>query len=150
MVDRVFTGGEALMKKLRELSRNVEKGAALKAGFLEGTVYEGGTSVPMIAAIQEFGAPKRHIPPRPFFRPMIAKCSPGWGALLAEQLKRTSYDTRRSLGALGSLIEGQLQQSIRDVVDPPLAPSTVQRKGFDKPLIDTSVMIKSVRSEVTE
>jgi hypothetical protein len=41
-----------------------------------------------------------------------------------------------------------LQQSIRDTNDPPLAQATIARKGFAKPLIDTSVMINSVDYEV--
>jgi hypothetical protein len=49
---------------------------------------------------------------------------------------------------MGAGIAGQLRQSIIDLVAPPLAPSTIKRKGFDKPLIDQGIMLSSVDYEV--
>ena len=54
------------------------------------------------------------------------------------------------MGRMGVLIRGQLQQSIRDTNDPPLAAATVRRKGFAKPLIETSMMLNSVSYEYEE
>jgi hypothetical protein len=48
------------------------------------------------------------------------------------------------------VLVGQIQQSIRDTNEPPLAPATVRRKGFDKPLIDKAIMINSAASEYEE
>jgi hypothetical protein len=39
-------------------------------------------------------------------------------------------------------------QSIRDLVSPALAPATVARKGFSKPLIETGHLLNSVAVEV--
>src|SRR4029077_15356101 len=66
-------GGDKLTAKLKELREKIGKGPALAVGFFEGAPHPDGASVPMGAAIQEFGAPKVGIPPRPFFRNMIAK-----------------------------------------------------------------------------
>ena len=49
---------------------------------------------------------------------------------------------------MGLGIKGQLQQSIIETNAPPLAESTVARKGFEKPLVDTSHMLNSVDFEV--
>ena len=66
-------GGAKLKAYLTRLSKKVERSAVLRVGFLEGATYPNGTPVAMIAAIQEFGAPKAGIPPRSYFRPLIAK-----------------------------------------------------------------------------
>jgi hypothetical protein len=90
------------------------------------------------------------IPPRPFFRSMIKGKSPEWGDALANELKAQDYDVSRALDRLGEGIAGQLRQSIRDTDTPPNAPSTIAKKGFATPLIDTGDMLKSVDHEVTE
>lgn len=74
-------------------------------------------------------------PPRPFFRRMIAANKAAWGPQAGELLKNSDYDVRLTLDRLGAEIEGQLQESIKTLTEPPLAPSTVRAKGFSKPLI---------------
>lgn len=142
-------GGEKLLAKLAELSSQVSKPGTLKVGFLSGAAYPDGTPVAAIAAIQNYGAPAAGIPPRPFFSNMIRAKSPTWGDGVAKALKAADYDATKALEVVGEAIEGQLRQSIRDTNDPALAPSTVKRKGFAKPLIDTGHMIASVDHEVT-
>jgi hypothetical protein len=137
-------GGLALERRLGELAAKIGEGPTLSVGFLEGATYPDGTSVAMVAAVNEFGAPANNQPPRPFFRTMIAEKSPTWGTSLAATLKATNYDPKAALGLMGEGIKGQLQQSILDLTSPPLSPKTIARKGFDKPLIDSSVMINSV------
>ncbi|WP_423786270.1 hypothetical protein [Klebsiella aerogenes] len=51
---------------------------------------------------------------------------------------------------VGEIIKGQLQNSIRQLTDPPLAQSTIEQKGSDKPLILTGHMLNSVDYEVSE
>lgn len=89
------------------------------------------------------------IPARPFFRNGIAKYSKEWPGLIARKLKQFDYDAQRTLEAVGDVVIGEFKQSIKDTNEPPLAPSTVRAKGFDKPLIDTAVMINSVDKDVT-
>ena len=137
-------GGDKLEAKLRALSSQVTKAASVDVGFLAGSTYPDGTSVPMVAAIQEFGAPSRGIPPRPFFRGMIQKESPKWGDTVATLLHANNYDAARTLAQAGDGIKGQLQQSIVDFTTPALAQSTIDRKGFDIPLVDTGHMLNSV------
>lgn len=88
------------------------------------------------------------IPPRPFFRNMIAKQSPEWPEFLRKALKRTGYDAASALGLLGQHIQEQLQDSIRSNTPPPNAPSTVAAKGFDRTLIHTGTMLNSVTHNV--
>lgn len=90
------------------------------------------------------------IPPRPFFRLMIASKSPGWGASMAKVLKAADCNLDTALGRMGEGIRGQLQGSIRDFTSPANAASTIAAKGFNKPLIDTGHMLNSVDYEVTK
>lgn len=144
-----LSGGGKLEAALKDLSSKLESGGAIKVGFLSGATYPNGTPVAMIAAIQDFGAPAAGIPPRPFFRNMIAGKSNEWGPAVADLLKTTNYDVDKTLRTTGEAIASQLQQSIIDTNEPPLKEATVRAKGFSKPLIDTSHMINSVGYEVS-
>ena len=79
---------------------------------------------------------------------MIAKEKPTWPDKVAKLAKATDYDGPRILGLMGEDIKGALQQSINDLTDPPLAAKTIELKGFEKPLIETSHMLNSVAVEV--
>ena len=79
---------------------------------------------------------------------MISAKSPEWGPTLGRILKANNYNAELSLSLMGEYVKGQLQKSIRDLKTPVNAPSTVQKKGFDDPLIDTGHMINSVDYEV--
>jgi hypothetical protein len=141
-------GGDKFEAALRDIAEKVSQPATLRVGFLSAARYPDGTSVAMVAAIQEFGAPSRGIPPRPFFRRAIAKHSPEWPEAVGNLLKANGYDAVKALSLSGAAIAGQIQQSIVDLTDPPLAPSTIARKGSAKPLIDTGTLLRSVDYEV--
>ena len=157
-----FRNSGALEAKLREIAAKVRNPGTLRVGFLENATYPDGTSVAMVAAVQEFGSPAQGIPPRPFFRNMIAEKQASWGRAVAGVLRSTDMDATQALKQVGEGIKGQLQQSIINTNDPPLAPATIAAKskggtsaaklGVDgpaKPLIDTGTMIKSVDWEIT-
>jgi len=120
-----FTGGAKLDAILRDLARKVERPGTLSVGFLEGATYPDGTSVPMVAALQEYGAPAAGIPPRPYFRGMIASRSGTWGATLAALLKGNGYDGHAALNLMGEEIAADLRDSIIAVTAPPLSPVTL-------------------------
>lgn len=75
------------------------------------------------------------IPPRPFFRNMIAKESPGWPKLMAKLAKAYNYDAKKVLDLMGENIKDALVNSIRETTSPGNAKSTIAQKGFDKPLV---------------
>lgn len=133
--------------KLDEISKKMG-GVSVSIGFMEDATYPDGTSVAAVAFWNEFGVPEHNQPPRPFFRNMIEEHQDEWPAQMAAQAKGTNYDGPRVLGLMGELIKGELQQSINDLDSPALAASTVARKGFEKPLIDTGHMLNSVTYKV--
>lgn len=123
-------------RKLKEIASRMS--GSVEVGFLEGN-YPDGTPIAAVAFWNEFG--NGSAPPRPFFRTMIAKESPSWPDKVASEAKRTNNDGPKVLAAMGLEIQGALIQSINDLTSPPLAASTIARKGNAKPLIDTSQML---------
>ena len=119
------SGGGRLGAALQGMANRLSDASSVDVGFLEGSTYPDGTSVPMVAAIQEYGAPRVGIPPRPYFRNMISKRSGEWPRAVSDLLKANDYDARRTLEQTGAAIAGQLQQSIVDTNDPPLSPVTL-------------------------
>jgi hypothetical protein len=139
-------GGQRLERALAELAARLGRRDTLRVGFLRNAKYPDGTQVALIATFQDFGTGT--IPPRPFFRNMVARKQREWPAAIANLLRATNYDVPRTLQMTGDAIAGQLRQSIIDTNAPPLAPSTIARKGFDKPLILTGHMLNSIDYEI--
>jgi len=143
-----LSGGEALQRRLDEIAKKLKSAATLRVGFLENATYPDGTPVAMVAAVNEFGAPSRGQPPRPFFRNAIRDHAPEWPDQIEALVASTDYDAATVLGQMGEMIAGEIRQSITDTNEPPLAPSTIKRKGHEKPLVDSGVMLGSVDYEV--
>jgi hypothetical protein len=144
-----IAGGEGVQRWVATANRRLRRGK-LWVGFQNGATYPDGTPVAMVAAVQDFGSSSQGIPPRPFFRNSVAEHKKEWPRTLAKLLRDEKMDTQRALGVLGEEIAGQIRQSIVDLHDPPLKPATVRRKGFEKPLIDTSLLLHSVTYDVKD
>ena len=135
---------------LRRLGGNLSRKVQLRVGFPEGATYPDGTPVAAVAAIQNFGAPNKGIPPRPFFSSMIADKSPAWPGQLGARLAARDNDVEAALTDMGEVIAGQLREAIVATNAPALSPETARRKGSTKPLVDTGQMLASVAYEVVE
>lgn len=138
--------GDKLEAHLKQLAAKLN--ASVEVGFLEDAKYPDGTYVAAVAEANEFGTSTA--PARPFFRTMIAKESPTWGPKLAGALQHTNGDGDKALALMGEDIQGALIQSINDLTSPALAESTIKRKGFSKPLIDSAVMVNSTAYRVVK
>lgn len=143
-------GGDRVRAYLRSIAVQLDRPRTLRVGFLEGATYPDGTPVAMVAAIHNYGAPRAGIPPRPFFGNLVRNHEDEWPAGFATQLRETNLDFEAALRRAGEAIAGQLRQEIVDLWEPPLAESTIARKGFAKPLVDTGHMLNSVDYEVVE
>lgn len=141
-------GGTKLAAALSAIAKQLSRPETVRVGFLEGATYPDGTSVAMVAAVNEYGAPSRGIPPRPFFRNMIADKSQEWPEALGKTLQATGLDQTRALELMGQGVAAQLRDSIVKTDSPPLAQSTIDRKGSSKPLVDSGHMLNSVDYEV--
>ena len=141
-----ISGGDKLEKAMQELARKLGRGGEVRVGYLAASHYPDGTPTALIGAIMEFGSAR--IPPRPAIRSMIAAKAKGWPESAASILKHTNNNVPLTLQLLGEGIKGQWVESMRDLTSPPLAPTTIARKGFSKPLIESGHLISSVAVEV--
>jgi hypothetical protein len=124
-----ISGGDKLNVGLSDIAKKLSKGT-LRVGFLEDATYPDGTSVGLVAAVQEFGSPSKGIPPRPFFRNMIAAHSKEWPDEIATALKLNGFDAVKALDSLGELISAELAESIQDLYSPSLSPVTIMLRGM--------------------
>jgi len=143
----VLKGGDKAADVLARIGEKA-RGLTLSVGFVGGENYPDGTSVPVVAFDNEFGVPQHKQPPRPFFRNMIAEESPAWGEKLAAAMKANGNDGKKALELVGEDIKSQLVKFINEFTTPGNAASTIAKKGFDKPLVDTGQMRRSVTAEV--
>ena len=100
-------------------------GGTVSVGFLEGKEAS-------IAFWNEFGHGGNFpAPARPFFRRMVARESGEWPAKMGALVKATNYDGHKVLGIMGEDIAGAITQSIFDLSEPALSPTTLMlRKTF--------------------
>lgn len=101
------------------------------------------------------GVTKAHtitIPARPFmrlagvtFRNSRAKVQ----AKIAKQLVTGKIQPNQALGQIGQELENCIVKSIKNGGWTENAPSTISKKGFNKPLIDDGTMLKTVNSKVS-
>ncbi|EHU9791169.1 hypothetical protein KZ570_003162 [Escherichia coli] len=150
----------------------------LKVGFLEGATYPDGTSLPMVAASNEFGNPASGSPPRPFFRNAISENSDKWAENAEMLMKSYNGNTDMVLDLMGAIIRDDIMRAIDNLSSPALSPVTILLRsrfpmrrgmtftdvlkaredvkngitgsGHDNPLIWTGDMQKSVSYEVSE
>ena len=90
-----------------------------------------------VAAFNEYGG--GYTPPRPFIRTCIQKNSRKWFNYFDKTWLQFP-DIRQTLWKLGDKIKGDLSETVKEWSTPPNAPSTVMRKGFNNPLVDSGNM----------
>jgi hypothetical protein len=137
---------KALMKRYKLLTsaKDVDVGF-----FPQHTHPEAHVPVATVAAWQEFGTNGVHpTPPRPFMRYSVENYSAEWADIIRVSLVATGYDAKATLTAVGQLAAMRIQGVIRAWSEPPNAPSTVQSKGFNNPLIETQYMVRHVTYKV--
>ena len=112
----------------------------LRVGFIDSATYPDGTNVATVAFWNEYGTERA--PPRPFFRTTIANNKEKWVDTVRKLVPL--HGGNKSLLQLGELIKGDLVESILNWTEPPNAPYTVKKKGFNAPLRDTAQMSRSI------
>ena len=89
------------------------------------------------------------IPPRPFFRNAISQNKDKWMKQLKNDIA-SNLDSKKSLSAVGLLVRDDIIESIIEFKIPENRPSTVRKKGFNKPLIGKKPqMVNSVTFTVS-
>ena len=124
------------IKKRLDAIKGTAEGLTAEAGWLPSAVYEDGTPVAYVAAIQEHGAPERSIPPRPFISETIEKNSDAWVKEASTALK-VAATTGRPATAAADLIGVAMASDIQ---------KTIAEGGFDD-LKGITLMIRKMKDE---
>jgi hypothetical protein len=129
------------------LSKYKDMNASVRVGVLENATYPDGTPVAMVAFWNEYGT--RTSPVRAFFRTTVSENKKNW-VLSVQNLMKMHNDPKKVMGLIGVHMQEQIVQSINTWSDPPNSAYTIAKKGFDKPLVETALLMRSIKSEVGE
>ena len=129
------------------LSKYKDMNASVRVGVLENATYPDGTPVAMVAFWNEYGT--RTSPVRAFFRTTVSEQKKNW-VLSVQNLMKMHNDPKQVMGLIGVHMQEQIVQSINTWSDPPNSAYTIAKKGFDKPLVERGIMMRSIKSEVGE
>ena len=139
--DRLTPEGERVFAQIEELKQN-----QVFVGFQAGQVADDrGVDMAQIAMFNELGTSTA--PARPFLRDSVDENEDVIRDQCGKELKKlttgaTAETVLKRVGALGVRL---VQEKIVSGSFKPNAPSTIRKKGSDKPLIDTGRMRQSVK-----
>lgn len=120
----------------------------VEAGWFPSAVYEDGTPVAGVAAVQEF----RDGGSRSFMRTTVAAKRPEWANQVGKLATRVTSGklSEQGMGDLiGAMVVGDVQRTISKITEPELAESTKaarRRRGNSsiKPLLDQRIMFNTM------
>ena len=125
-------GGAKLIAELKDRARRYKSGTVL-AGFFD-------SPTATIAAELEFGDPSGHLPPRPFMRVTVAEFKDAWRDQLRDNL--IGATSKEVLGEVGDNMVADLTATMLSGHFAPNSPKTIDRKGFDYPLLETGKVLQ--------
>ena len=129
--------------------RAATKRKQIAVGFFADHVYPDGTPMAYVASINEFGNSPSGIPMRPFNRQAASESEEGVKKILKQTSdKDTGGMTRTGAEFAGTYAQGILRQTITRFASPPNYPSTIRRKGFNNPLIETRLMSRTAEARI--
>lgn len=137
---------------LERLVKSYDNKSVLAIGWPRSTSavgirYPDGTSVVLVAAVNQFGSASRGIPARPFMtesaEPAVVATRPVAETMI-RIINRGKATPEDALQEMGPYAVGAFQSTITDHAWVPNAPRTVRDKQSDKPLIDTALMRNSL------
>lgn len=116
----------------------------LRVGFIDSATYPDGQNVATVAFWNEYGT--KIAPPRPFMRTAINDHRAEWIETLKQAVAK--YGADKAMLQLGEVIKGDIVFNILNWQDPPNAQYTIDKKGFNKPLIQSAQMSRSITYEL--
>jgi HK97 gp10 family phage protein len=108
--------------------------------------YDNGAKVTEVAAWNEFGTSK--IPERSFLRSTIAENRAKYQREFQKAYLEAisgGMNLRAAAGFIGNVARDDIKAKIESISSPGNAPSTIAKKGFDNPLIETRKLYESVK-----
>ncbi len=144
--DRLTPQGKKFYKELGKLKQlKVHVGYQSGETAVDENGEPSGADLCEIAVYNELGTAT--IPSRPFMRDSVDKHADKINAFIKHQknlFTKGLITAEQMLQSIGVFQKGLVQNEIVDGEFEPNAPSTIKRKGSDRPLIDTGKMRQSV------
>ena len=136
--------------KLKQMVKAKQDNVVVKVGFFKNRVYPDGTPVSEVAIKNEYG--QGNTPARPFMLQAFENNQAKWLKFINQAMTKQSgnYNINMIANQLGSIIQGDIRDTIVNGDFVPNAPYTVAKKGKDTPLRDTLVMLQSVDYQVVK
>lgn len=117
------------------------------------------TDVVTVAAVNEFGAPNRNIPERPFIRLTADQQRRKLDEIKVEEISKIYKGTSTvavSLNRMGLFLAKEIRKTIDEYERPENAPATQLAKGkkvgkgvmINNPLVDTGQLKQSIRHQI--
>jgi hypothetical protein len=133
---------------LKRLLGRYDKGPVLAVGVPVGSSgasqrYPDGTSLLMVAAVQQFGSISRGIPQRDYMGPGGTLAVERTAPIVAkgvQDINAGKATKEQVLRKMGPFAQGAVQDTIANFTTPGNAQSTIDRKGDDNPLEDTGAL----------
>jgi hypothetical protein len=91
-----------------------------------------------------------NLPPRPFMQQTADNNRSKWRKQLLQLIKSNNYQIGDVLDIIGQVMASDIQKTMAQGKFVPNAPLTVDWKGFNKPLVNTGDLSRSVDYEVTK
>lgn len=139
--DKITPEGKKFYKELEQLKK-----LQVRIGFQRGKKkYDDETDMCDVALFNELGTSKS--PSRPFLRQSVDDNGDKINALCKSIMKNVangSCTAEEAYKKAGVYIKGLVQEQIKNGEFEANKPSTIKKKGSDKPLIDTGQMRQSV------
>lgn len=152
MPDRDWT---SIRKRIAELGR-----AEVRVGIVGPEAHnqhkDSTLSLIELAILHEFGNPRTDLPERSFLRAALAEPATKMAlkALYTQCAKHViagKMSRDQALRAIGGWAAAKIRAFIKEgKVTPPLAPSTVARKGHDVPLLDTHELVEAIGWDINK
>lgn len=145
--DTKLQGLQALSQRLKRLNKRV------LIGVPAGKSEEDGTSMALVAAVNEFGSADGKVPERSFLR---AGLRHGFYAITRlnvaslHEVSQGRMTAEMALERTGMVAAGAVKKYIPVGEFVPNAPSTIKAKGSSKPLIDSGSLRQSITWVVEE
>lgn len=144
VIDKETKAGKKFRQEIEKLKK-----LQVRVGYQRGeeNIESEGESADLcdIAVYNELGT--ENIPSRPFMRDSVDNHAEQINAFLKKQmalLAKGDTTAEQMMKSIGVFQKGLVQAEIVDGDFEPNAPSTIKKKGSDKPLIDTGKMRQSV------
>lgn len=119
----------SLAERLAEIAAELES-KTMRVGIMETKSYQDGPLIAQVGYWNEYGTDT--IPSRPFFRTAIANVKGEMVETIAKSLRKNDVETALRHG--GEVLANELKTQVLTWSDPPNAPSTQRKKGFNAPL----------------